>query len=75
MRSGFIKWIMLISALLFADWVLLVLFGCFSALCKASDKFFCNIYCKAGIALLSVTVILFAVMMFLNNRKQRKPSH
>jgi len=50
MKTAIFKWLLIIAALLFADWLIMIFLGCFSSLCHASDKFFCSVYCYFGIA-------------------------
>jgi len=53
--SGFVAFI------LFADYLLMAVIGCFANLCGASDKFFCGPFCSLGIALLTISLILPAI--------------
>jgi hypothetical protein len=64
MRTTLFKWLLIVPALLFADWLIMVLIGCISGLCHADNKFFCSIYCYTGITLLSVTGLLLAYLIF-----------
>jgi len=52
MKTTAIKWLLGISALLFADWVIMIILGCFSNFCNAGNDYYCTVYCKAGIVLL-----------------------
>ncbi len=64
MRTTVLKWLLIIAALLFADWLIMIFLGCFSGLCHASNKFFCSFYCYAGISLLSVSAIIVAYLIY-----------
>jgi Kef-type K+ transport system membrane component KefB len=76
MKSAVVKWLVIISALLFADWLIMIFLGCFSGLCHASNRYFCSIYCYIGITLLSITA-LFAIYLafrkfFQKNKNQQQ---
>jgi Na+-driven multidrug efflux pump len=58
MRNAVLKWMLIIAAVLFADLIIMIIAGCFSGLCHASNNFFCTIYCYFGIGLFTVSVIL-----------------
>jgi hypothetical protein len=38
------KLLLAIPLVLFADWVLMALIGCFLGVCSVSDRFFCTVY-------------------------------
>jgi hypothetical protein len=67
MRTTFFKWLLIIPALLFADWLIMVFIGCLSGLCHAGNKFFCSVYCFTGITLLSVTALYIVYLIFKKN--------
>jgi hypothetical protein len=64
MRTKVFKWLLIIAALLFADWLIMIFFGCVSGLCRAGMNFFCSVYCFAGIILLSFTVLIIGYLIF-----------
>jgi hypothetical protein len=64
MKATIIKWLLGISALLFADWVIMIIPGCFSVLCHANNNFYCSVYCFIGITLLSTTVLIIGYIFF-----------
>jgi len=64
MKTTVLKWLLIISALIFADWLIMIFLGCFSSLCHANDKFFCSVYCYTGIVLLSVTAMLIGYLLY-----------
>lgn len=64
MGTTIFKWLLIVPALLFADWIIMVLIGCISGLCHADNKFFCSSYCYTGITLLSVTALFVAYLIF-----------
>jgi hypothetical protein len=71
MRIEIFKWLLIVPALLFADWLIMILFGSFSGLCHAGNKFFCSVYCYTGITLLSVTVLFVGYLMFKKNFQKK----
>jgi len=72
MKTAF-KWLLAVSALLFADWIIMIVLGCFSGLCHANDKFYCSVYCYIGITLLSLSVLISGYLAYrlYNNRKSK----
>jgi Kef-type K+ transport system membrane component KefB len=76
MKTAVLKWLLIISALLFADWLIMIFLGCFSSLCHADNKFFCSVYCYIGITLLSVTVLIIGYLIFKKYfQKKLKTNH
>ena len=69
MKPILLKIIIVLPLLLFADWVIMVLFGCFASMCGADHAFYCSVFCKAGIVLLSLTVLFVVFLPFLRKRK------
>jgi len=63
-KSAVVKWLLIISALLFADWLIMIFLGCFSGLCHASNKYFCSVYCYIGIGLLTLTAFILGYLIF-----------
>jgi hypothetical protein len=73
MRTTLFKWLLIIAVLLFADWIIMAVLGCFSSICHATDKFFCSEYCYIGISLLTITVFIIGYLLYNNlNRKKVK---
>jgi len=64
MRQVVVRWLFIIPALLFANWLIMILIGCLSSLCHAGDKYFCSVYCYTGITLLSVTLLFVLYLLF-----------
>jgi len=64
MKTVAFKWLLGISALLFADWVIMIILGCFSSLCKAGNDYYCTVYCKIGIILLAATLGIAGYLLF-----------
>jgi hypothetical protein len=64
MRTTLLKWLLIVPALLFADWILMIMIGCISGLCHANDQFYCTVYCKLGIFLLSTTALYFMFLVY-----------
>jgi hypothetical protein len=63
MRTAILKWLLIISALLFADWLIMIFLGCFSSLCHANNQYFCSVYCYIGISLLSITLFIIGYLI------------
>jgi hypothetical protein len=61
---------LIIAAVLFADWIIMIVAGCFSGLCRASNSFFCTVYCYFGIGLLTASIILAAFLIIRKSRHQ-----
>ncbi len=64
MKNKFLKLLIILPVALFADWLLMILFGCFAGACKADNKFFCSVYCHVGIALLVTSLLLAFYFVF-----------
>ena len=69
MKPVYLKVLLLLPFLLFLDWIIMVMFGCFASFCGAGNKFYCSVFCKVGIVLLSMTV-LFVIVWLFRKRKQ-----
>ena len=63
MRTTILKWMLIFSALLFADWIIMIILGCFSGLCRANNDYFCSVYCYIGISLLSITLLIIGYLI------------
>lgn len=69
MEKSITKWFFIAGTLLFADWLIMILFGCASKICKADHDFFCSIYCKIGIGLIIFTLLLIFWLSVVENKK------
>lgn len=58
------KLLLAVPLVLFADWIIMILAGCFFGACNASDKFFCTVYCYFGIILVAVSLLLTFYFVF-----------
>jgi hypothetical protein len=74
MRNTVLKWLLILAGLLFADWVIMIILGCFSGLCHAGTNYFCTVYCKIGIVLLSLTALLIAWLISKKYFQKRNTS-
>lgn len=70
MKLSISKWLLIIPILLFLDWIIMVLFGCFSSVCGAGNSFYCNVYCAVGIALLIFTLLIVILLIFKSLKKK-----
>lgn len=64
MNTTVAKWFFIAGTLLFADWLIMVLFGCIASVLKAEETFYCTTFCSLGILLLVFTgflIIYFAL--------------
>lgn len=56
----------------FVGYVIMVLIGCIACSCGATDSFYCGMYCKFGIALMSALTggfVLYNVYKYLKSCK------
>ncbi len=71
MKTLLVKLLLIVPALLFLDWVIMVIVGSLSSLLGANDNFFCTIYCDFGIGLL-VSTFLFVAYLIINQNFHHK---
>jgi hypothetical protein len=64
MNPSLSKWLLIIPAILFVDWIMMTLIGIFSSVCGAGDQFYCTAYCVIGFVLLAVSFLLVAFLIF-----------
>nr|WP_290640565.1 hypothetical protein [Labilibaculum sp.] len=57
--------LLMLTLILFIDYVLLIAFGWSASELGAQDKFYCGFYCKFGVSLL---VLSFVVIVILSRR-------
>jgi hypothetical protein len=69
MKPIYVKVLIFLPFLLFVDWIIMVIFGCFASVCGADNKFYCSVFCKVGIVLLSLTVIFVFLLIVRKKRK------
>ncbi len=70
MKTLLVKLLLVVPALLFLDWVIMVVVGSVSNILGANDKFFCTFYCDFGIALLVSTFLFIAYFTLKQNFRQ-----
>ncbi len=70
MNATIAKWFFIAGTMLFADWLLMIVFAVIAKTCHAGNTFFCSTYCTIGIILLLVTIlsIPFVSTMIRKNR-------
>lgn len=70
MNKAVIKWLLIFSALLFADWVLMILLGCLSGICQVDERFYCSVYCVIGKVLLASTagLVIYLLIKFISKK-------
>jgi hypothetical protein len=71
MKTTFFRWLLIVPALLFVDWLIMIFFGCIANLCHAGNGFFCSVYCYSGITLLLVSAFL-ALYLGLKKKFRRQ---
>jgi hypothetical protein len=72
MGTTIFKWLLIVPALLFVDWIIMVLVGCISGLCHTDNRFFCSVYCYIGITLLSATALFLVYLIFSKKSHKKK---
>lgn len=60
-NSILLKSCMLLPALWFAAYIVLIVVGFFSGVAGCSDSFYCNFYCKFGIGLFTLVTLGFVI--------------
>jgi len=71
MKTSLIELLLVIPAILFLDWVIMVVVGFISNIFGANDDFFCTIYSDFGIALLVIS-FLFVAYLIINQNLHHK---
>ena len=59
MKKLLIKFGIILTALLFADYVIIALFGCVSCILGAKDQYFCETYCWIVRVFLALSLTVF----------------
>jgi hypothetical protein len=67
-KYNYLKCLLIIPAVLFIDWIVMVVAGCVAGLCHAGEKFYCTVYCYSGITLLSLSIA--GAMIYILRRKK-----
>lgn len=67
MKTLLVKLLLVVPAILFLDWVIMVVVGSVSSILGANDNFFCTIYCDFGIVLLVSTLLFVAYLIISQN--------
>ncbi|MDD2306115.1 MAG: hypothetical protein PHP53_15545 [Prolixibacteraceae bacterium] len=71
MKTLLVKLLLIVPALLFMDWVIMIVVGSVSSIFGANDNFFCTIYCDFGITLL-VSTFLFVAYLIISQSLHHK---
>lgn len=66
MKAIAIKLLIIMSALLFVDFIIMILVGCTSCLFTPSINFYECTYCTIGKVTLLLSSVLFFIIVFLN---------
>ena len=67
MKTLLVKLLLVVPALFFLDWIIMVIVGTVSSIFGATDNFFCTFYCDFGIALLVISFLFVAYLMIKRN--------
>jgi len=76
--SLFIKIFLVLPLILFADYLLMALFGCSTCLFGLGDEFYCGPFCLVGKIILALSVIFFGYLIYpdikalINSKKNVK---
>jgi hypothetical protein len=68
-----LKLFLILSILLFVDYVLMVIIGCATCLLGFSSDFYCGPYCIFGKIILTLSAVLFGAIIFPDIVKLFKP--
>jgi len=63
---------LLITLILFIDYIFLTLIGCTAGACNASDGFFCTVFCKLVVFLVVATSLLPFLVALYKSYIQKK---
>lgn len=58
MKTKILLFVMIFSAILFFDYVLLIVIGCTSCAVGVKDSFYCNVFCNLAKVLIVATTLL-----------------
>jgi hypothetical protein len=64
MKQIIFKSLILLPALLFADWIIMIVVGCISNICSANTVFFNTTYYYFSIILIFLTFLFFLFILF-----------
>lgn len=64
MKQILLKFLIVITILLFLDWIIMIVVGCISNICGANATFFSTFYCYFGIILVILTFLFTVVALF-----------
>jgi len=67
MKTLLVKLLLIVPAVLFLDWMIMVIVGSVSSIFGANDNFFCTIYCDFGIALLVSSLVFVSYLIISQN--------
>jgi hypothetical protein len=62
--SIYVKVLLVLPLMLFADYLLMALIGCTTCLFGFGDEFYCGSFCLAGKIILALTAIFFGYLIY-----------
>lgn len=67
--SLFLKVFLVLPLILFADYILMAVFGCTSCLFGMGDEFYCGPFCLAGKIILGISALFFGYLIYPEIRR------
>ncbi len=64
MKQIIVKLVIFLPILLFIDWIIMIVIGCISNICISNVIFFSTIYSYFGVALLVVSLLFLALILY-----------
>ena len=64
MKQIIVKLVIFLPILLFIDWIIMIVIGCISNICISNVIFFSKIYSYFGVALLVVSLLFLALILY-----------
>lgn len=59
MKKLLLKFGLILTVLLFVDYVIVAIFGCVSCLLGAEDQYFCEVYCWIARSLVGLSLVVY----------------
>jgi len=66
------KLLLYLPAILFADYLLMILLGCSTCLFGFGEDFYCGTYCLTGKILIGLSLVFFGILVYREIVKSRK---
>ncbi len=72
MKKLLIKFGLILTVLLFVDYVIIAIFGCASCLLGAEDQYFCETFCWVVRSFIALSLVVYFGYFIYNLRMYRK---